>query len=51
MGEGMDLVEDLADKTGVVELKMEELFVVRNGCDEVIGLELGWRQPGIGSGH
>lgn len=41
MREGMDLMEDLADETRVVELEMKELFIMCYRCNEVVRLELG----------
>lgn len=36
----MDLIKNLANEAGIIELKMEKLFVVGDRRDEIIGLKL-----------
>lgn len=37
----MDLIEDFTNEAGAVELEVKKLFIVGDGCDEIVGLEIG----------
>jgi len=45
--EGMDMIKNLANEAGVIELEMKKLLVVDDRRDEVIGLELDTREFSI----